>query len=57
MNSLHIVAINNSCILSALFVLDKNETPFGPAIKTKLEDKEVAKGEPFVIFRCGAVGL
>ena len=35
----------------------KNETPFGPTIKTKLEDQEVAKGEELVVLRCGAVGL
>ena len=39
------------------FFPDKNVIPFGPTITTELKDKEVAKGEPFVIFRCGAIGL
>ncbi|XP_028410884.1 contactin-5-like [Dendronephthya gigantea] len=36
---------------------EENRTPFGPTIKAAEEDREIAKGAPFVVFRCGAVGL
>ncbi len=44
-------------IISCFVFSEKNENPFGPTIRTKLKDREVPKGEKFVVMRCGAVGL